>query len=208
MKEFKNFLPISLAHEIHDVVTSDVFPWYWIDDVTTAPEDRTNVTEVLPSQPGFHHTPFVDGKASEWYPSFSFMYHYILDALELDGEEWYLARIRVGMNFPSIFDQHQEHNVPHVDYPETSVGEHYTCLYYVNESDGPTVIFNEQQESENYTIQNKCHPEKNKLMAFNGKNYHASSCPKECPARIAITINLVKKGNHNHGLVKQFMRQS
>ena len=45
MKEFKNFLPQSLSDELHDIMTGDHFPWYWIDDVTTAPEDRTAVPE-------------------------------------------------------------------------------------------------------------------------------------------------------------------
>ena len=57
MKEFKNFLPISLANELHDKVTSNQFPWYWLDDVTANPEERKEVPDRLPSQPGMHHTP-------------------------------------------------------------------------------------------------------------------------------------------------------
>ena len=41
MKEFKNFLPQSLADELHDIMTGAQFPWYWIDDVTTSPEDSS-----------------------------------------------------------------------------------------------------------------------------------------------------------------------
>ncbi len=193
MKEFKNFLPQSLSDELHDIMTGDHFPWYWIDDVTTAPEDRTAVPEYYTNQPGMHHTPYIDGKVSEWFGHYNFLYHYIVDALELDQRQWYLARIRCGLNFPTLKSEHMAHNNPHVDYPETERGEHFTCLYYVNESDGPTVVFNEKKESDKYTIAYKCHPEKNKLFAFDGKHYHASSCPREHDVRIAITINLAQR---------------
>ena len=39
MKEFRDFLPISLANEIHDKLTCNEFPWYWLDDVTANPAD-------------------------------------------------------------------------------------------------------------------------------------------------------------------------
>ena len=202
MKEFKNFLPVSQALEIHDILTSSIFPWYWLDDVTVSPEQRDEVPAHYRSQPGMHHTPFVDGRASEWYDKFSFIYHYILDAMELDYKEWQLARIRCGLNFPTFRDEHMLHNQPHIDYPETQVGDHFTCLYYVNDSDGPTVVFNETEESDEYTIKYQCHPEKNKLFVFDGKHYHASSCPKHHDARLALTINLCSRTPN----VEQFLR--
>lgn len=193
IKEVKNFLPDSLANELHDIMTSSQFPWYWLDDVTAAPYDRKEVPETYNSQPGMHHTPWVDGNASEWFPHFSFMYHYIREQLGLDQHMWYLARIRCGLNFATFRPDHNLHNSPHVDYPETATGNHYTCLYYVNDSDGPTVVFHETKQSEEYNIAYQCHPEKNKLFVFNGKHYHASSCPKNHDARIALTINLVER---------------
>ena len=60
MKEFRDFLPISLANEIHDKLTCNEFPWYWLDDVTANPADRQEVPDRLPSQPGMHHTPYRD----------------------------------------------------------------------------------------------------------------------------------------------------
>ena len=45
MREFKNFLPSSLANELHDKMTSNEFPWFWLDDVTVSPKDRSEVPE-------------------------------------------------------------------------------------------------------------------------------------------------------------------
>ena len=103
MKEFPNFLPISLANEIHDKITSNQFPWYWLDDVTANPEERKEVPDRLPSQPGMHHTPYCETSGpSHYFGDFQFLYHYIIDAMDLPWEEWYLSRIRVGLNFPTF----------------------------------------------------------------------------------------------------------
>ncbi len=204
MKEFKNFLPQSLSDEIHDKLTSNEFPWFWLDDVTANPEMRQEVPDRLPSQPGLHHTPYREGNASPYYGDFSFMYHYIIDAMDLKWDEWYLSRIRCGLNFPTFREAHMLHNQPHVDFPESETVNHYTCLYYVNNSDGPTVVFNEKKKADLYTIKYQCHPEKNKLFVFDGKHYHASSCPQHHDARLAITINIIQR--RQEASVKPFLR--
>ena len=85
MKEFRNFLPISLANEIHDKLTSNTFPWFWLDDVTVSPEERHEVPDFYASQPGMHHTPYCEtSDPSHFFGDFQFLYHYILDAMELD----------------------------------------------------------------------------------------------------------------------------
>ena len=132
MREFRNFLPISLANELHDKMTSNEFPWFWLDDVTVSPEERSEVPEFYRSQPGMHHTPYRDGSMSNWYGDFSFFFHYIVDVMNLDYKDWYLSRLRCGLNFPTFREEHFLHNQPHVDFPESSGVDHYTCLYYVN----------------------------------------------------------------------------
>ena len=205
MKEFKNFLPISLANELHDKVTSNQFPWYWLDDVTANPEQRKEVPDSLPSQPGMHHTPYRESSGpSHMFGDFQFLYHYIIDAMDLPWQDWYLSRMRVGLNFPTFREEHILHNQPHVDFPESELVDHFTCLYYINDSDGPTVVFNEKTKSEKYTIKYECHPEKNKLFVFDGKHYHASSCPKHHDARLAITINIIQRKMSAN--VKPFLR--
>ena len=205
MKEFKNFLPTSLANELHDKVTSNEFPWYWLDDVTANPEERKEVKDRLPSQPGMHHTPYCENSGpSHFFGDFQFIYHYIIEAMDLDWKEWYLSRLRVGLNFPSFRKEHILHNQPHVDFPESETVDHFTCLYYINDSDGPTVVFNEKEKSKLYTVKYQCHPEKNKLFVFDGKHYHASSCPQHHDARLAITINIVARKIQES--VKPFLR--
>jgi hypothetical protein len=97
-------------------------------------------------------------------------------------------------------------NMPHVDdvidiIPEHTDGEHYVFLYYVNDSDGPTVIFNEKYNGEKkdiFSVKQKIKPVAGRGIFFNADQYHASSIPKKTNLRCIININLIgKKINDN-----------
>lgn len=92
-----------------------------------------------------------------------------------------------------------EHHLPHIDswYP------HWVAIYYVNDSDGDTYIFNEINdnydsgiedvkliEKNKFTIKKRITPKKGKVLLFEGKYYHTSSWPKKNKYRTVININL------------------
>jgi hypothetical protein len=88
------------------------------------------------------------------------------------------------------------HN-PHVDFYEP----HLVGLYYVNDSDGDTVVFNETcdkvglEQSVTYANQGKftelarIAPKKGRMVFFDGTHYHASMHPRSHPQRIVVTFN-------------------
>ena len=43
----------------------------------------------------------------------------------------------------------------------------------------------------NFTVTERCAPKKGRLFAFEGKQFHASSMPKQHDRRIVITINYI-----------------
>lgn len=104
-----------------------------------------------------------------------------------------ITRIRAGM-FPKMGDGGI--NTPHVDfhYP------HYTFLYYANDSDGDTVLFNEkidpslseQERPSEFTTLARLSPKKGTGILFNGLNYHSSTPPKESDMRLAINVNFTQ----------------
>jgi hypothetical protein len=69
-------------------------------------------------------------------------------------------------------------------------------VYYVNDSDGDTFLFNEFYESgkvpELFTLYNRVSPKKNRLVIFESNRYHASSNPKLNQDR--FIINFVLEG--------------
>lgn len=106
-----------------------------------------------------------------------------------------LIRVRLGM-FPETQLDVPYHN-PHVDF----YTPHLVGLYYVNDSDGDTVVFNETSEKvsleqsveysndRRFTEQIRISPRKGKMVFFDGRYYHASMHPKAHAQRIVVTFN-------------------
>ena len=92
-------------------------------------------------------------------------------------------------------------NLPHVDNVgniphQASDGEHYVLLYYVNDSDGSTVMFNETFNGmlpESLTLKEKISPVAGKAVFFPGDQYHSSSSPRASDFRCVININFIGK---------------
>jgi hypothetical protein len=61
---------------------------------------------------------------------------------------------------------------------------HTTMVYYVNDSDGPTVIFNNNME-----VIVESEPKKGKAIIFGGHRYHCGTLPEKHKERIAINVN-------------------
>lgn len=89
-------------------------------------------------------------------------------------------RIRAGL-FTKNQNDGREH-LPHIDFTL----EHHTMIYYVNDSDGPTSLF----DNDKNLIQ-QCDPKKGRCIIFPGETFHSSAEPKYHPHRIAITFNLL-----------------
>jgi hypothetical protein len=93
-------------------------------------------------------------------------------------------------------------NAPHTDLgPSASLPEnsnkHYVFLYYVNDSDGPTTIYNEaplpsnqKYAPENLTVLEQVLPAEGKAVFFEGSRVHSSSTPRISDFRCVININL------------------
>jgi hypothetical protein len=108
-----------------------------------------------------------------------------------------LLRMRVGL-FTRTMIEAVHHN-PHVDFYEP----HQTAVYYVNDSDGDTFVFNETYDdldlqqsarhaAENkFTIAGRASPKKGKMVGFDGRHYHASMHPMKAGSRIAVTFNFL-----------------
>jgi hypothetical protein len=110
-----------------------------------------------------------------------------------------LTRMRFGM---ILRDATQSVNGCHVDweYP------HNTALLYINESDGDTILYKERYDTtsnidefeylnrmyggqQNLTVEKTISPKPNRLVVFDGNQYHASTTPKNYQTRVALNIN-------------------
>jgi len=155
---------------IEEVLTSEEFRWSYQPKITDNNDAKDTNT-------GFGVTLLSDGYKSEYA---GLLYPVLLEGFakyRTDHKIENCFRIRAGM---FVKNQTQGANMPHVDWDF----EHYTMLYYVNDSDGPTIIYDESAN-----MVDKIEPVKGRVLIFSGDTIHASSSPKEHNCRIAINYN-------------------
>jgi hypothetical protein len=186
--EFVEIIDKQYQSKLYELVTDKKFPWHFLEDTTY---ELANDTQN--STPSFVNLIYHQDNQSN--PYLEFVQPLINTMLEKANLELIqLLRIRVGflLNTKYILpNMPYKYNIPHRDYEQ----EHYTAVYYINDSDGDTVIFHELESSEKYNVMHRSRPDKGKLLLFNGWHYHASTCPKMFTKRIAITINFTAKSN-------------
>ncbi len=80
------------------------------------------------------------------------------------------------------------YNTPHQD----STDNTYSALYYCNDSDGDTVLFDQFYEEgkapDKFTIAQRIQPKKNRLIVFESNRFHASSYPVDTKARFVFNM--------------------
>jgi hypothetical protein len=95
-------------------------------------------------------------------------------------------RAKVNCTFPSTTMTPYAPQEPHVDlkYEDGRSIPHLVCLYYINDSDGPTYFY-----SEDGKITHRIDPKKGTAVIFDGSIMHAGSNPVNSPLRFAFNIN-------------------
>lgn len=118
-----------------------------------------------------------------------------------------LVRIKVNFGLNQPFYPKDSFGPPHVD------GDiKWTMIYYINDSDGDTILFNENVEFFNgyddygmidyskkvpkeYTILTRVQPKQGRILLFRGDQYHAGTPPTKNLSR--TIINYCFNANYN-----------
>ena len=191
-----DFLPQRYADEIELQILDPSFPWHYQQSIEYSKSDNTGFSHVILNYSNHDSTPYIEKDVlSLFYP----LTFFIEDKSGIPFNS--MIRVRLGL---FVQDKHQEakSHHPHVDYRF----QHTVALYYVTDSDGPTYLYNERREEEpfenfidgpqlpppdQFTLQTTIEPKKNRLLIFDGLQYHASSSPQHHKHRIALNINFV-----------------
>ena len=91
---------------------------------------------------------------------------------KIDKKNVSIIKGRSFLQLPINFKGERE-DTPHVDI----VGDHFVILYYVCDSDGDTIIYNEQVKSDRYTVQKRITPKQGRVVLFDGSYYHTAEQP-------------------------------
>ena len=146
-----------------------LFPWHYVDDVTAGLDDENQ------GRPGLSHVyvEYNDDGSSDLVSSFHDLFIPMLE-LACGTLEIPTAKILQGrsfMQFPLNLKS-DEVDTPHIDLDEGH--RHIVVLYYVKDSDGDTVIYNERTESDTYTVKQKVTPKQGRVVIFDGGQYHTA----------------------------------
>ena len=169
---------------IEKTLFSNTFPWFFHKDITFDIELKNY---------GFGHTMInEDGQIiSSYYNFFLPLIFSALDKVNLKLKN--VIKCRTFLQLPR--PDKKPHNFPHVDLSY----DHLVFLYYVNDTDGDTILFKEKRDKniifdENYkfNIFKRISPKKGRGLIFNGNTYHSSSNPTNNPRCIInFDINLL-----------------
>jgi hypothetical protein len=97
-----------------------------------------------------------------------------------------LIRVKTNITLPTI-NGGDLHNPVHIDYG--SKEDYLSAIYYINDSDGDTFIFNEKNGHQGeLTLKQRVSPKRGRLVVFNGNYLHAGGIPTKGP-RLVMNIN-------------------
>jgi|TARA_B110000503_G_scaffold65815_3_gene103354 hypothetical protein len=191
VKTLDNFMPEHEFLELKDIMMSNNFPWFYVEDVSLPPEDRHFVKDDLALETdGFYHTLYDRESKQESFAHNLLRKFYQQVVEQLGYTSDHLIRSRMSLKLPKIGFTPENYNLPHVDYyyPHTSM------IFYINDSDGDTRMFEQiftenNPERNKFNVQHRISPKANRLVVFNGLQYHTASNPFLFSRRVIININ-------------------
>ena len=192
--EIENIIPLDYQNHIEKIMLGSDFPWYYNPNLVSPDQQLLHRVD---NHQGFNHLFLESGKPSTYFQS---VYPLVLSitSQECMASANNLVRMRANLTLNAAGSSLQ-HHLPHID----TWRPHWVAIYYVNDSDGDTIIFNETNDtyksgqtdinkslSNNFTIKRRVTPKKGKVLIFEGKYYHTSSWPTVNKCRSVININL------------------
>ena len=187
---FDDFIDIEYQKDIRNILLGEFdyqgqqFPWYYIEDVTASGDDDSQHRSALAHQ----YVEYIDGESVG--KKLTIFHHLFLDMLKKVCRKMVIRNINVlqGRSFLQFPLNLKDRTVdtPHIDIYEK---RHIVALYYVCDSDGDTIIYNERKESESYTIKQRVTPKQGRMVIFDGCLMHTAEQPLNY-TRCVVNYNL------------------
>ena len=180
-----NVIDSDYQEQIRSILLGEVnygdyeFPWYYTKDITKS--DLPNSQK----RPAFSHL-YVKSYGqvvSEFHDIF-------LDLITVCCHRLEMTEVNViqGNSFLQLplTTKRGKVDTPHIDTNE----KNFVMLYYVCDSDGDTIIYNEKVESKEYTVKKSVTPKQGRVVLFDGRLYHTAEQPTK-DTRCVVNYNLV-----------------
>ena len=168
-----------LEHEL----TNQNAPWHFQRDIALDVNDPKAVKNIQGLTPGLSHIFFDVDSGGVRSPLYNLTLPLMFEAFaKIDVKPKMIVQARSFMHIPLADSLRKEYDNVHVDYGK----DHLVCLYYVNDTDGDTFIFDKTFEDVpvgsdyskvQWNIKQRITPKKGRCVLFDGRNYHSSSGP-------------------------------
>lgn len=190
LKIIDNILPINYANKIENQLLSPYFNWNF--NLNTADPNFIFQNKHIVDTPQFTYkfydsdmfNPIHDSKMDFLNP----MQYIFEETLGIDFV--HVVRVKANLLLPKPGFKENNFNIPHIDLVSEKGLKSYSVLYYVNESDGDTVLFNQSANDKCFLLTEKqrVKPKKNRAVIFDSDRYHASSNPITTDYRCVINF--------------------
>ena len=186
-----DFIDIEYQKIIKNILMGDYqyrkkdFPWYFTEDVTGANDPDSQHRTALG-----HDYVFLDSEDNLTGERISEFHYLFLPMLEDVCQKMNVKNVNVlqGRSFLQFPLNLKDRSVdtPHIDLNRR---KHFVALYYVCDSDGDTVIYNEREKLGTYTIKQRVTPKQGRIVLFDGSLYHTAQQPLN-NVRCIVNYNL------------------
>ena len=181
-----NVISHALQKEIYDTLDNKIgeFDWYHYDE--TIPVKSNYDVENTVDTGQFVHI-FLMKQDSQVYTS---RHLHLVNKIVAEVFDKYkitdqiVTRAKANFLLNNRGTHKNSHSGVHVDLDTP----HTVLLYYVNDSDGDTFLFNNDG-----TVQNRIQPQQGRLLVFDGKVLHASANPINAKKRWVVNIDVEEK---------------
>jgi hypothetical protein len=186
MQVFDDFLDERDASRLEALITGYDFQWYFLNFGTCSKEDMARRPEYAEhDRPQFTHMlwHYKRPNISSYYGDTTVL----IDRLEEKTGRSFakrLVRMKANLVMQDKNAAADAHHFPHQDLGTPAE----TLLYYVNDADGDTFVFNEHELSGGLTRQHRISPRRNRAVLFNSDQMHAGSSPRYAKYRAVVNV--------------------
>ena len=183
---------------LEEFLLSKDVPWYWNPSTSYIPkkgdEVGFNVFEDINTKetPQFTHLFIQDDRDLSKYSHFiKDVSNYINEFVMPVGK---IVRVKANLLLKDENYPKEAYHPPHSDVFGENYDKQWTFLYYINDSDGDTIVFDKEWHPENGDVKPELNaverhtPKAGNALLFKSNIYHTSSPPKTSERRIVLNF--------------------
>ena len=182
---YDNIVPLETQRLVEKELTGPYFPWFLSSGTNHGTADYLLIDQnIKPDSLTKEYLQFTHTLLHEGNPTWEMselvisMFENFCEKVNIHPKS--IFRIKANFQTQCNFSKEEFYNTPHTD----ALATHTVAIYYVNDSDGDTVIFDA-----NGKILKSVKPKQGRFLVFDGMLYHAGRHPIEADNRIVINFN-------------------